>query len=82
MEYSRKHSKYIQKDPKNKEHVQKMSRKYPKTCPKNIQKNTKILEILEKAAEHKIPHMASKKKVLQQKCPPQYKNSDYGVIVA
>ena len=86
MEYSRKHAKYIQKYPENKENIQKMSKNMSKKYPKNIQKirknNQKSWKSWKKTAEHKIPHMASKKKVLQQKCPPRTKNSDYGVIVA
>ena len=36
MEYSRKHAKYIQKYPENKENVQKMSKNMSKKYPKNI----------------------------------------------
>ena len=59
MEYSRKHAKYIQKYPENKENVQKMSKNMSKKYQKNVKKSWKSWK---KTAEHKIPHMASKKK--------------------
>ena len=52
-----------------------MSGTYQKYAPQ-------IWESWKKTAGHNNPHMASKNKVLPQKCPPRTKNYDYGVIVA
>ena len=52
-------------------------------CPGNVQKYVQNNESHgKKAARHKIPYMASPKKVPRQKCLPRTRNFDYGVIVA
>ena len=53
MEYSRKHAKYIQKYPENKENVQKMS----KNMSKKYQKNAKILGNLGQRRPNIKPHI-------------------------
>ena len=73
MEYSRKYAKYMQKYPEYTQKCQHNIQTHVQKMPKNLEKKT---------AKHNSPHMASKSKVLQQKCSPRTKNYDYGVIVA